>query len=246
MDHETGDLPHRPEGNATSALESAAAHLRAVPRPIGSHAARDREILRGRQTRDLLAWAREIGRLVPSADYASVAIRGGEEHRVWLGAKDGRVWKATYPGQTGFTAICGLETGGAVELARATPLEYLERLQQQNRIFGDAVLLEGIAEESQGPVIISSQPFVPGDAVEAEAFSEFMRGLWFAPLPGLQLGNPGSLAFYRDLDEVAAFDAHPANFVKDANGVVLPIDLILVTCDESLQRALAAFLPRQS
>jgi len=44
------------------------------------------------------------------------------------------------------------------------------------------------------------------------------------------------------LDEVAAFDAHPGNFVKDAQGVVLPIDLILLHADDALQRAFAPFL----
>ena len=62
---------------------------------------------------------------------------------------------------------------------------------------------------------------------------------WFQLLLGLSLGNPGALAFYRDLDEIAVFDAHPGNFVKDTNGVVLPIDLILLRADQSLQAALA-------
>jgi hypothetical protein len=44
------------------------------------------------------------------------------------------------------------------------------------------------------------------------------------------------------LDEVAAFDAHPANFVKDQKGVVLPIDLILVSVDSVLQAALSRHL----
>ena len=72
--------------------------------------------------------------------------------------------------------------------------------------------------------------------------SAFMAKLWFAPLRGLSLGRPGALAFYRDLDEVAAFDAHPGNFVKDGNGVVLAIDLILLRADAALQKAFAAQL----
>jgi hypothetical protein len=70
----------------------------------------------------------------------------------------------------------------------------------------------------------------------------FMSKLWFQPLRGLSLGRPGALAFYRDLDEVAAFDAHPGNFVKDDNGVVLPIDLVLLRAEEELQKAFKAFL----
>ena len=74
---------------------------------------------------------------------------------------------------------------------------------------------------------------------------EFMKRLWFQLVPGLSLGNPGSLGFYRDLDEIAVFDAHPANFVKDVAGTVLPIDLILIRADEALQRALAQLLNQQ-
>jgi hypothetical protein len=61
-------------------------------------------------------------------------------------------------------------------------------------------------------------------------------------LHNLHLGRPGALAFYRDLDEVAAFDAHPGNFVKDTQGIVLPIYLILLRADDALQHALAPFL----
>ena len=70
----------------------------------------------------------------------------------------------------------------------------------------------------------------------------FMSKLWFQPLRGLALGRPGALAFYRDLDEVAAFDAHPGNFVKDENGVVLPIDLVLLRASDELQEAFKPFL----
>ena len=88
---------------------------------------------------------------------------------------------------------------------------------------------------------MTSQSNVTGGTVTAEEIFEFMRRLWFQPLRGLILGNPGALAFYRDLDEVAAFDAHPANFVKDRQGIILPIDLILVRADPALQTALTAY-----
>ncbi|HRI16329.1 MAG TPA: hypothetical protein PLX89_25335 [Verrucomicrobiota bacterium] len=85
-----------------------------------------------------------------------------------------------------------------------------------------------------------------GDEVSSSEITRFRHGLHVATLTGLSLSNPGALAFYRDLDEVAVFDAHPANFVRDSNGVVLPIDLVLVTADESSQRALKEFLPAGS
>jgi len=81
-----------------------------------------------------------------------------------------------------------------------------------------------------------------GGPVSAEEMTAFMGKLWFKPLAGLSLGRPGALAFYRDFDETAAFDAHPGNFVKDDNGVVLPIDLILLRADGPLQKALGRHL----
>lgn len=138
--------------------------------------------------------------------------------------------------------MSGEETGFQAELTGALPLEYLERLERQNGIFGDRITLEGVADEAGQLVIVTSQPTMLGSPVTAEEMTAFMRKLWFQPLHGLSLGRPGSLAFYRDLDEVAAFDAHPGNFVKDDNGVVLPIDLVLVHADAALQAAFAPFL----
>ena len=138
--------------------------------------------------------------------------------------------------------MCGEETGHDAELTNALPLEYLERLRLQNDLFADDIRLEGVALESEKLVIITSQPAILGSAVTDEEMLAFMRQLRFQPLAGLSLGRPGALAFYHDLDEVAAFDAHPGNFVKDDNGVVLPIDLVMVRADAALQMAFAPFL----
>lgn len=137
--------------------------------------------------------------------------------------------------------MSGAETGFEAELTGALPLEYLERLSLQNSLFGDGMSLEGVAEEGGKLVIITSQPTMLGGPVTQAEMVNFMRKLWFQPLPGLSLGRPGALSFYRDLDEVAAFDAHPGNFVKDDEGYVLPIDLILVHADDPLQKALQTY-----
>ena len=241
MPDETANLPDRPEGDAQSALESAARHLGATPPPTGASALGGREVFRRRQERDLLGWAQENGCIVPAADYVPLLRAGGEEHRVWTPGDGSRHFKATHPGRSGFAVVCGEETGGLPELTNALPLEYLERLILQNRIFGDRTTLEGVASEGGRLVILTSQPTVIGDEVSDDDMIEFMQKLWFAPLHGLSLGRPGALAFYRDLDEVAAFDAHPGNFVKDGDGVVLPIDLVLLGADEEMQKALAKF-----
>ena len=139
---------------------------------------------------------------MPPAAYLPLVEDAGQEHCVWLDEKSQRYFKATFPGQFGFTVIALQELG--LELVQATPLEYLERWLLQNSLFGDDVRLEGIAGEEAGLAVVISQPNVAGDAVTVEEIEGFLRPLWFQPLPELHLGNPGARAFYRDLDEVAA------------------------------------------
>src|SRR5438132_12353347 len=124
MADEESRLSDESGGDAQSALESAARQLRTSPAPARTSAAREREVLRRRQERDLLAWARDQGRLIQPANYLELAQTGGEEHRVWL-AEDGmRYFKSTYPGKFAFTIL--LNPAGFLDLADATPLEYLE------------------------------------------------------------------------------------------------------------------------
>ena len=242
MPHETGHLPDRSEGDAQSALESAACHLAGTPRPGGASALGSREIFRRRQERDLLAWAEKARCLISPATYQTSLRAGGEEHRIITTGDLSRYWKVTHPGRCGFTVIVGEETGHQPDLTNALPLEYLERLQLQNNLFADDIRLEGVAIENGQMVLVTSQPAILGGQATEEGMINFMAKLWFQPLRGLSLGRPGALAFYRDLDEVAAFDAHPGNFVKDDNGVVLPIDLVPLRAKEELQKAFKAFL----
>jgi hypothetical protein len=241
MGHETSHLPDRPEGDAESALESAARVLAGTPCPGGTSALGGREVFRRRQERDLLAWAEKTGCLISAKSYLSELRPGGEEHRIATPGDRSRYWKVTHPGRCGFSVVAGEETGHLPELTNALPLEYLARLLLHNSLFADDLRLEGVALEGE-LVIITSQPAILGEVITLEEMLGFMSKLWFQPLRGLSLGRPGALAFYRDLDEVAAFDAHPGNFVKDENGIVLPIDLVLLRASEELQKAFKLLL----
>jgi len=171
--------------------------------------------------------------LIPFGAYLSSFTKGGEEHRVRFDEQSDRYWKATYPGRSGYTMIAAHD--GLVEMVHATPLEYLERLLLQNRLFGDDNQLEAISEEPGGMVILTSQRNIPGTDATLTEIELYFRSMWFQPLHGLNVANPGSLSFYRDLDEIAIFDAHRANLVKHDTGHIIPIDLILVRADEALQ-----------
>ena len=163
---------------------------------------------------------------------------GGQEHRV----RDLSPFylKATYPSQYGFTVVAGPVYPG---LRQALPLEYLERLELGNAFFGDDWRLEAVGREGEKLVVFTSQTTVVGEAASPEEIIAFMERRRIALLNGVALGHAGALSFYRDLDQLAVFDAHPANVLKDDEGVILPIDLILVKADDTLASQLETALP---
>ena len=223
---------------APGALESAARLLGAAPPERGATSPRERSFRKGRQERDLESWARESGLWLDQPERVlEHLVRGGEEHRFWRGAH--YYLKATYPGRYGFTIVAGQVYPG---LAPALPGEYLERLQLSNAHFGDAVQLEGIAREDGALVIFTSQPTVVGQAADPEDIVAFMEHRRLQLLDGLALGHAGALCFYRDLDQLAVFDAHPANVLKDERGVILPIDLITLVAEDALAAQLGVAL----
>jgi hypothetical protein len=119
-------------------------------------------------------------------------------------------------------------------LTHALPAEYLHRLEVSNRVFDDTVNLEGATREEGALVIVTSQPTIVGEGATEEEMTSFFTSLRFRPIPGFSAGYRGALSFYRDLDQVAVFDAHPANFLKDRSGLILPIDGVVVECEDAL------------
>jgi hypothetical protein len=145
--------------------------------------------------------------------------------------------KATHSGRCGFTVIA---TPGGPTLTHALPSEYFQRLIVSNRIFSDDVRLVGLAREDDGMVIVTSQPTIVGEGATREDMIGFFEGLHFALMPGFSAGYRGALTFYRNLDQVAVFDAHPANFLRDRSGIILPIDGVVVECDDALAAQMEA------
>jgi hypothetical protein len=73
-------------------------------------------------------------------------VIGGSEHDIW--EMDGEVWKVTRPDRFGWTVLPGEE--GVPQIAEATPLEYLERWLNANRLLGDNAKLRGVSETDEG------------------------------------------------------------------------------------------------
>lgn len=234
--HESDRKPER-RGDAESALESAARQLGRIAAANGGTPASQRRILQGRQERDLEIWAKENGCWLNFDESLQGFIKGGEEHRVRPG--DDTFLKATHVGHYGFTVIAD---GNEPILTRALPGEYLHRLLLSNRIFLDCIELLGVTREPSGLVIITSQPTVVGAAATGEEMIAWFETRHFALLPNLSLGYSGGLSFYRDLDQLAAFDLHPANVLRDRNGVIFPIDVVMVEADDELAALLSDHL----
>ena len=164
-------------------------------------------------------------------------IKGGEEHRTLRG--DHVYHKATYPGRCGFTVI---DVNGQPTLTHALPGEYLNRLLLANETFADDIRLVGVTRENDGLVILTSQPTVIGTACDRGEMVTYFKARHFELIPNFSAGYRGSLSFYRDLDQMAVFDAHPANFLRDRNGIILPIDAVLLRADDDLASLIGALL----
>jgi hypothetical protein len=108
-------------------------------------------IFGGLQLAALSRWAQRYGKVVKPdffADLKPFASRG--EHSVFQSSNRKLAIKTTHPGQFGYSL--------RAEGLSATPLEYLERLEWQNHIFGDDIRLIGITGTDHLMQIVTSQP----------------------------------------------------------------------------------------
>ena len=109
----------------------------------------------------------------------------------------------------------------------ATPLEYLERWNTHNRIFGDTVEFVGFQQTGQGPRLVISQPHVPGEpATWGELEGTFVRKSQMKELhiPRL-LGGYDSKAYFKG--RIGIFDVRPLNCFHHAiTNEVAAIDVI--------------------
>lgn len=137
---------------------------------------------------------------------------GGAEHEVFVPENiDGNplVWKVTRPGRWG--------------LIRATPVEYLERLELLDLASGTNIMVEGIGTVQHGqPIIVTSMAYVHGRHPGAAALDKRLRS------EGWQsIADPDQMLSYRHkIDGTVMRDAHPKNFILTKAKSLVPIDVI--------------------
>jgi len=163
------------------------------------------------EQRRLIQWAKENrklgGRLPPEFG------RGGE-HQVYFHRAKRRYFKATLlERQLGYGIALGSHVRGA------TPSEYLDRLDLQNRLFGDDIRLERVVLKGGKPVIVTSQPAIKGGQPTAETLDELMLGKGYEKL--------AEGAYYDAKNGLLVFDLFPRNAIQAADGHIYPFDPVV-------------------
>jgi len=196
-------------------LESAAHFTRGGGPPTPDHDA-DNACRASRvkaEQRRLIKWAKENGKLGSSGRLPPVFARGGE-HQVYFQKHNRRYLKTTLPDrQKGYGIALGSLTRGA------TPSEYLDRLDLQNKIFHDDIWLERIVSNSGKPIIITSQPAIKGIAPTQAALDDLMTEKGYEKL--------ADGAYYDEPHGLLLFDLFPRNAIQAADGHIYPIDPVI-------------------
>jgi len=165
------------------------------------------------------------------------AVIGGSEHDIW--ELDDEVWKVTRPDRFGWTVLPG--DAGIPEIAEATPLEYLERWLNANRLLGDNAKLRGVSETDQGVQIVISHPFIAGHYPEKNAIKTELLKHGFVMVPRFFIGSEADSSFYHDGWRIGIFDATCDNFIL-SQGVPIPVDVVIVAVGDLLRLQLLGMI----
>lgn len=90
--------------------------------------------------------------------------------------------------------------------AQGPLLDYITNLENHNELFADSLRFEGLLETNDGPVAVTSQPFIEGRAASESEIVEFFADLGFSDEGQHSFQRPDSAGRL-----LKAFDARPAN-----------------------------------
>lgn len=230
MQHE--DQPGRPSQNP---LESAIQELRPGDGSDAAESAKGWKVNTQRESKTLREWAGRAGVLKQESDLLPASQEDGSEHRVQYRDEPDRWQKTTHPGTFGIFPYIdhGLDKQTqqfteVLKLGHATPLQYLERLLLMNHVFGDDISLEAVIETARGISVETSQPDVEGSLPSLDEIDVFMRRMGFKRV------RESGPTWWCAEDDVMVIDAHEANFIKTADGHIIPIDVSILHPDGEL------------
>jgi serine/threonin/tyrosin kinase-like protein len=171
----------------------------------------------------LSEWAALNGKQL-SFDYIEQfrPIGSGAEHRVYHDQAHGLAVKATHTNRFGHSTY-----GEGVQ---ATPSEYLRRLAWCNLLFGDDYKIIGVAfDEEQQIEIVCSQPWIVSHPIRPVPFENeidsYFQGFGFLRSPL----NPDAPVFYHLGFNLIITDAHDTNILRDSDGHLAAIDVVVGT-----------------
>lgn len=178
--------------------------------------------------RALVEWAEVAGLLLPFSYIEQFSFIGdGAEHHVRKNEADGTAVKATHPNRFGHST---LDEGQS-----ASPVEYLKRLAWQNQIFGDDIRILGVAYDDGQMEVLHSQPWISSHPIRPNPFKEeidaYMGRFEFVST-SLDLDTP---VYFSKAHGLIAADAHDRNILRDGDGVLTAIDLVIGKPGESIK-----------
>lgn len=203
--------------------------IRAICSTNSSRLGLAREIRAHPEIESLIRWSDAKGLFSTENSYQISDEFTGGEHSVSLAPQQNRVFKSTHPNKFGFSidtemiqpsgwkAKPRITTG----LCDATPTEYLSRLDRQNELFDDNILIIGVIRYPSGISILTSQPFYVGERTEQHLIDPWFHHRGWLPIPG----KDG--AFYHPTLNLAIMDALPRNVLTLENGSLMPFDVVI-------------------
>lgn len=142
----------------------------------------------------------------------------GSEHEVWF-ANDGRVIKATHPGEYG--RVFGPDRFATLD-------QYIERIRLTVELFGLDWQIHGLHGSGRNTRVVTSQPIFLGKPATRQEIADFMLERRFV-LHRTRFGD----VWYRSEDNVLVADAEPKNVVHGVDGLA-PIDVIVCRPNKDL------------
>lgn len=103
---------------------------------------------------------------------------------------------------------------------QASPIDYLERWQLHNELFGDGIVFLGVLEIECKIRLLIRQPAIAGAPATLEQIHDF-----FTQNDWLPFTVGGEIAFFDPIHKVAISDTHRGNLILMEDGLLAPIDL---------------------
>lgn len=182
------------------------------------------------QSRSIVQWADQNGVAIRRRPWnlnpTSKKNAGGVEHDVFPDESSRRWIKTTKLGNFGeWPTVYRIPTttGGPGELSwtlsRATPEQYLQRIDGTEKLFDIKTPVHGVIVEptitgKMLPSIVTSQPDIQGTSMIEPEIEEALGKQGFLKI------DDGSSSYYRKSDNTAVLDAHPGNVAKVAGKLV--------------------------